>query len=122
MLSRVADSCYWLSRYIERAETNSRLLHVNMNLMLDLEDADHDSVREHWQPVLASLEDQELFNTLYDHIDGESVMEFVTFEKKNPHSIGLWEKQSGRINYLAVALDRFCIKVAWEAACAARSS
>jgi len=87
MLSRVADSCYWLSRYIERAETNSRLLHVNMNLMLDLEDADHDSVREHWQPVLASLEDQELFNTLYDHVDGESVMEFVTFEKKNPHSI-----------------------------------
>jgi len=53
MLSRVADSCYWLSRYIERAETNSRLLHVNMNLMLDLEDADHDSVRAHWQPVLA---------------------------------------------------------------------
>jgi uncharacterized alpha-E superfamily protein len=76
-----------LSRYIERAETNARLLNVNMNLMLDLEDADKDSVRQHWQPVLASLEDQELFSTLYDHIDAESVMEFMTFEKKNPNSI-----------------------------------
>ncbi len=87
MLSRVADSCYWLSRYIERAETNARLLMVNMGLMLDLEDADEHSVREHWEPVLATLEDQELFNDLYDQIDGESVMEFVTFEKKNPNSI-----------------------------------
>jgi uncharacterized alpha-E superfamily protein len=87
MLSRVADSCYWLSRYIERAETNARLLMVNMGLMLDLEDAGDDSVREHWEPVLASLEDQELFNDLYDQVDGESVMEFVTFEKKNPNSI-----------------------------------
>ncbi|MDD5199057.1 MAG: alpha-E domain-containing protein [Terrimicrobiaceae bacterium] len=87
MLSRVADSCYWLSRYIERAETNARLLSVNMSLMLDLEDAGEGSVREHWEPVLASLEDQELFGTLFDHIDGESVREFVTFEKKNPNSI-----------------------------------
>jgi uncharacterized alpha-E superfamily protein len=87
MLSRVADSCYWLSRYIERAETNARLLMVNMGLMLDLEDADADSTRENWQPVIATLEDQELFNTLYEQVDGESVMEFVTFEKKNPHSI-----------------------------------
>ena len=29
MLSRVADSCFWLSRYIERAETNARILDVN---------------------------------------------------------------------------------------------
>lgn len=87
MLSRVADSCYWLSRYIERAETNARLLNVNMTVMLDLEDADSDSEREHWQPVLASLEDQELFSELYDRIDGASVMEFLTFEKKNPNSI-----------------------------------
>jgi len=87
MLSRVADSCYWLSRYIERAETNARLLMVNMGLMLDLEDADADSTRTNWQPVIATLEDLELFNTLYGQIDAESVMEFITFENKNPHSI-----------------------------------
>lgn len=35
MLSRVADSLYWMSRYLERAEHTTRLLDVNMNLMLD---------------------------------------------------------------------------------------
>jgi uncharacterized alpha-E superfamily protein len=35
MLSRVADSLYWMSRYLERAEHTARLLDVNLNLMLD---------------------------------------------------------------------------------------
>ena len=35
MLSRVADSLYWMSRYLERAEHTTRLLEVNLNLMLD---------------------------------------------------------------------------------------
>ena len=35
MLSRVADSLYWMSRYMERAEHVTRLLDVNLNLMLD---------------------------------------------------------------------------------------
>jgi uncharacterized alpha-E superfamily protein len=39
MLSRVADSLYWLSRYIERAENNARILDVNIQLTLDSEHA-----------------------------------------------------------------------------------
>ena len=35
MLSRVADSLYWMSRYLERAENTVRLLDVTMSLMLD---------------------------------------------------------------------------------------
>lgn len=35
MLSRVADSLYWMSRYLERAEHTTRLLDVNLSLMLD---------------------------------------------------------------------------------------
>ncbi len=35
MLSRVADSLYWMSRYLERAENTARQLDVTMNLMLD---------------------------------------------------------------------------------------
>ena len=35
MLSRVADSLYWMSRYLERAENAVRLLDVTMSLMLD---------------------------------------------------------------------------------------
>ena len=36
MLSRVADSIFWMSRYIERAENVARFIDVNLNLMLDL--------------------------------------------------------------------------------------
>jgi len=35
MLSRVADSLYWMSRYLERAEHTARLVDVHLNLMLD---------------------------------------------------------------------------------------
>lgn len=87
MLSRVADSCYWLSRYIERAETSARLLDVNMQLMLDFEDQTPHLVQQHWQPIIATLEDQELFAKFHTSITPETVMEFVTFERQNPNSI-----------------------------------
>ena len=87
MLSRVADSCFWLSRYLERAETTARVLDVNMQLMLDFEDQNPTTVQQYWQPILATLEDQELFSEIYDSITPDAVMEFVTFEKKNPSSI-----------------------------------
>ncbi|MFZ0631566.1 MAG: alpha-E domain-containing protein [Acidobacteriaceae bacterium] len=35
MLSRVADSLYWIGRYMERAENALHILDVNMNLMLE---------------------------------------------------------------------------------------
>ena len=38
MLSRVAESIYWLSRYIERAENVARVVGVNNQLQLDLPD------------------------------------------------------------------------------------
>jgi len=52
MLSRVADSLYWMSRYMERAEHTTRLLDVNLNLMLDesSRSADH-----RWKRMLYAL-------------------------------------------------------------------
>src|SRR5690348_4940993 len=35
MLSRVADSFYWVGRYLERAEHTSRVLTVHLSLSLD---------------------------------------------------------------------------------------
>src|SRR5487761_1933184 len=52
MLSRVADSLYWMSRYLERAEHTTRLLDVNLNLMLD-ENAT--SADRRWLRVLQAL-------------------------------------------------------------------
>ncbi len=52
MLSRVADSLYWMSRYLERAEHTTRLLDVNLNLMLDESASSSD---HRWQRFLQSL-------------------------------------------------------------------
>ncbi len=52
MLSRVADSLYWMSRYLERAEHTTRLLDVNLNLMLDESSA---SAERRWLRVLHAL-------------------------------------------------------------------
>ena len=35
MLSRVADSLYWMSRYIERAEHTARLMAVKLESMVE---------------------------------------------------------------------------------------
>ena len=48
MLSRVADSLYWMSRYIERAENVARFVDVNLNLMLDSPMGQE----QQWQPLI----------------------------------------------------------------------
>ena len=85
MLSRVADSLYWMSRYIERAENDARILDVNLQLLLDL--GGEAEAMQHWAPVIASLEETELFDSLYDKADERSVIEFLSLRKKNPNSI-----------------------------------
>jgi uncharacterized alpha-E superfamily protein len=52
MLSRVADSLYWMSRYLERAEHTARLVSVNLHLTLDRTPADS---AHHWGRLLSSL-------------------------------------------------------------------
>jgi uncharacterized alpha-E superfamily protein len=54
MLSRVADSLYWMSRYLERAENTVRQLDVTMSLMLDPGGA---SAETRWMRLVSSLGD-----------------------------------------------------------------
>jgi uncharacterized alpha-E superfamily protein len=52
MLSRVADSLYWMSRYLERAEHTARVVSVNLNLAFDRAPAE---LALHWGRLLGSL-------------------------------------------------------------------
>jgi uncharacterized alpha-E superfamily protein len=52
MLSRVADSLYWMSRYLERAENTVRQLDVTMSLMLD---TGTDNAEARWRRMVAAL-------------------------------------------------------------------
>lgn len=83
MLSRVADSIYWMFRYIERAENYARFLDVNFNLMLDLP-ASHP---QQWLPLIAATGDIELFEAHYQEHTQRSAIEFLGFDTHNPNSI-----------------------------------
>lgn len=87
MLSRVADSLYWMSRYIERAENIARLVEVNLQLLTDFTETDDLKHEEQWKPIILSSGDEESFYSLYDEANSETVMEFLTFNKENPNSI-----------------------------------
>ena len=83
MLSRVANSIYWMNRYIERADNYSRFMSVNFNLALDLPP----NVDEQWEPLLIATADNYLFYNYYQEPTRENVIDFMTFDKRNPNSI-----------------------------------
>jgi uncharacterized alpha-E superfamily protein len=83
MLSRVADSIYWMSRYVERAENVARFIDVNLQLVLDAPLG-----REHqWQPLVNATGDEKEFAKYYESPTQEEVVEFLTFDARNPNSI-----------------------------------
>jgi uncharacterized alpha-E superfamily protein len=83
MLSRVADSIYWMSRYIERAENVARVIDVTLNLMLDMPvGSDHQ-----WRPLVETTGDAQEFERRYGVATQQGVIEFLTFDPDNPNSI-----------------------------------
>ena len=83
LLSRVADSLYWMGRYIERAENVARFLDVNHNLMLDLPQGYQDQ----WQPIVDTTGDRALFEKRHGSASRENVVKFLAFDSGYPNSI-----------------------------------
>jgi len=83
MLSRVANSIYWLNRYIERAENVARFVDVNLNLILDLP---NQSMAQ-WEPLVVVTGDLGLFQERYGLPTQEQVIQFLTFDTDYPNSI-----------------------------------
>src|SRR5439155_632371 len=81
LLSRVADSVYWMGRYTERAENVARFLDVNHNLMLDLPQGYQDQ----WQPIVDTTGDRALFAQRYGTAKRESVVKFLAFDPDYPN-------------------------------------
>lgn len=83
MLSRVADSIFWMNRYIERAENVARFIEVNLNLTLDL--GNH--LAGQWAPLVYTTGDDKGFLERYEGFSRRNVVEFLTFDPKNGNSI-----------------------------------
>src|SRR5262245_44501632 len=83
MLSRVAESMYWMSRYIERAENVARFVDVNLTLMLDLPAGS----TQQWQPLVDITGDTQEFVERYGTANERNVIRFLTFDSENVNSI-----------------------------------
>lgn len=83
LLSRCADSVYWMARYIERAENIARIIDVNVQLMLD----SPPGASQQWQPVIDTSGDSETFAEKHSEATRETVIDFLTFDTENPNSI-----------------------------------
>lgn len=86
MLSRVADSIYWMARYVERAENLSRLLLSTQDLLLDA-GAEGVDEAQFWRPILATTGDEEAYAALHKKIKGKDVIDFLVLRADNPNSM-----------------------------------
>src|ERR1043165_1992180 len=84
MLSRVADSIYWMGRYVERAENVARFIDVNLQLMLD---SSLGQIEQQWRPLVSTTGDNEDFEKRYREATQRNVIRFLTFDAENPNSI-----------------------------------
>jgi uncharacterized alpha-E superfamily protein len=84
MLSRIAESLFWLARYIERAEDTARILDVNYHMLLE---QSQDSYQLRWEPLIVMAGEEKLFRRLYSEVNAPNVFEFLAFRQDNPSSI-----------------------------------
>ena len=87
MLSRIADSMYWMARSLERVDNTARLIDISLLHLLEAEEALTEESQ--WRPVLAISGTEEAYAEL--HPDGEikraRVLRFMTQEPANAGSL-----------------------------------
>jgi len=83
MLSRVADSTYWMSRYVERAENTARFVAATLTLTLDSPFAGDSP----WEALVKTNGDQEEFDKRYGVASRENVIRFLTMDSQSPNSV-----------------------------------
>ena len=83
MLSRVADSVFWMNRQIERAENVARAIETTLGLALEgtIEPG------RLWNALVCAFGDQSDFWDRHGLADQARVFDFLAFDPANPNSI-----------------------------------
>nr|WP_255616540.1 alpha-E domain-containing protein [Microvirga puerhi] len=85
-MSRDADSLYWLSRYVERAENTARILDVAYR-MASMPIGYNGASGNEWESAIVTAGCQDQFQNAYSDATPEQVIEFLAFSEANPSSI-----------------------------------
>ena len=83
MISRVADSLIWLSRYMERVEHSTRFIDVHLNISIEASEA----CEKQWGPLIQASSNQDQFNLEYSVYNQSNVLHFLVFSEENESSI-----------------------------------
>jgi uncharacterized alpha-E superfamily protein len=83
MLCRVADSLFWMSRYLERAENQARFIDVTLNIALGFRGREENL----WSSLIHSSGDIESFQKLYSTTSRENVLRYLLFDRNNLNSV-----------------------------------
>ncbi len=100
MMSRVAEHCFWLARYLERAENIARVLEVNQTLLLDFDVP----FEQQWKPL-------NIISGIHDFpgpFDAETVQSFLTWDRDNGCSIAssiAFARENARIIREVISAD-----------------
>ena len=87
MLSRLADSMYWMARYLERAGETSRLMEINLIYLIEAEE--DMSEDDKWRPILQITSGEKLYEEHYGTGGATTprVLQFISAGRNNPSSI-----------------------------------
>lgn len=86
MLSRTAESLYWLARYMERAETMARLLEVGYRMAMMPSAAD--GYRNEWSSLISAAGAAEGFSAKFgEDVRQRNVETWLFFDRENPSSV-----------------------------------
>jgi uncharacterized alpha-E superfamily protein len=88
MLSRVADSLYWMARYMERADSILRMLKINYASSQD------NNEEFSWQPVLRIFGHLEQEQVAAMSQNSRQVLQYMVLDRENPNSIFCLVKQA----------------------------
>lgn len=111
MISRAAESCFWLLRYMERTENTARLLEVNRSSVSELSDG----VVCPWRPMVIVAGEEERFTELHGAeamSDGDKVEDYLVWNQECPVSVWSsikWGRENARTIRETISLEM------WEA-------
>ncbi len=86
MLSRVADSLYWLGRYSERTYTNAYITSVQIDQMLELGPSEK-SYEQHWHTILSICGYIDDYESRYEGYQISQMLYYLISDHQNYNSI-----------------------------------
>ncbi len=92
MLSRVASSLYWMSRYVERAENTARVLDVAWRMSLLVKEAELQD--QEWFAPLNITGTLFPFSGRHNLVCAREVLHFLALDPENPSSIYACARQA----------------------------